>query len=87
MQVMAKASKNKLNQLKGKLKKEQEHLVKTQETINDLIKQIEGEQMEIFMKTLKEAGVEFEEAIDTVLMIGSDQSSAQFSKDVVEDKI
>ncbi|MGV8958394.1 hypothetical protein [Lactococcus lactis] len=84
---MAKASKNKLNQLKGKLKKEQEHLVKTQETINDLIKQIEGEQMEIFMKTLKEAGVEFEEAIDTVLMIGSDQSSAQFSKDVVEDKI
>ncbi|MGV8956309.1 hypothetical protein ACN9TB_00890 [Lactococcus lactis] len=84
---MAKASKNKLNQLKGKLKKEQEHLVKTQETINDLIKQIEGEQMEIFMKTLKEAGVEIEEAIDTVLMIGSDQSSAQFSKDVVEDKI
>ena len=55
---MAKVSKNKLNQLKSKLKKEEDNLIKIQENINDLKKQIESEQTELFMKTLKEAGVE-----------------------------
>lgn len=72
---MAKVSKNKLNQLKSKLKKEEDNLIKIQENINDLKKQIESEQTELFMKTLKEAGVDFEEAIDTVLLISSDQQT------------
>lgn len=75
MQIMAKVSKNKLNQLKSKLKKEEDNLIKIQENINDLKKQIESEQTELFMKTLKEAGVDFEEAIDTVLLISSDQQT------------
>lgn len=84
---MAKVSKNKLNQLKSKLKKEQDNLIKVQENISDLTKQIEEEQTEIFMKTLKEAGLEFEDAIDTVLMIGSDQPTPQIANDSLEDKI
>ncbi|MEY2388083.1 hypothetical protein KGN15_013360 (plasmid) [Lactococcus lactis] len=85
---MAKVSKNKLNQLKSKLKKEEDNLIKIQENINDLKKQIESEQTELFMKTLKEAGVDFEEAIDTVLLINSDQQpSLQLPNHSMEDSI
>ncbi|MDN5653169.1 DUF342 domain-containing protein [Lactococcus lactis] len=85
---MAKVSKNKLNQLKSKLKKEEDNLIKIQENINDLKKQIESEQTELFMKTLKEAGVDFEEAIDTVLLISSDQQpNPQLPNRSMEDSI
>ena len=85
---MAKVSKNKLNQLKSKLKKEEDNLIKIQENINDLKKQIESEQTELFMRTLKEAGVDFEEAIDTVLFISSDQQpSPQLPNHSMEDSI
>ncbi|MEG1487932.1 hypothetical protein [Lactococcus sp.] len=85
---MAKVSKNKLNQLKSKLKKEEDNLIKIQENINDLKKQIESEQTELFMKTLKEAGVDFEEAIDTVLLISSDQQpTPQLPNRSMEDSI
>ena len=85
---MAKVSKNKLNQIKSKLKKEEDNLIKIQENINDLKKQIESEQTELFMKTLKEAGVDFEEAIDTVLLINSDQQpSLQLPNHSREDSI
>lgn len=85
---MAKVSKNKLNQLKSKLKKEEDNLIKIQENINDLKKQIESEQTELFMKTLKEAGVDFEEAIDTVLLISSDQQpKPQLPNHSMEDSI
>lgn len=85
---MAKVSKNKLNQLKSKLKKEEDNLIKIQENINDLKKQIESEQTELFMKTLKEAGVDFEEAIDTVLLISSDQqANTQLPNHSMEDSI
>lgn len=85
---MAKVSKNKLNQLKSKLKKEEDNLIKIQENINDLKKQIESEQTELFMKTLKEAGVDFEEAIDTVLLISSDrQPNPQLPNHSMEDNI
>ncbi|KST90541.1 hypothetical protein P7H71_05010 [Lactococcus lactis] len=85
---MAKVSKNKLNQLKSKLKKEEDNLIKIQENINDLKKQIESEQTELFMKTLKEAGVDFEEAIDTVLLISSDQqTNPQLPNRSMEDSI
>jgi len=88
MQIMAKVSKNKLNQLKSKLKKEEDNLIKIQENINDLKKQIESEQTELFMKTLKEAGVDFEEAIDTVLLISSDQqTNPQLPNRSMEDSI
>ncbi len=88
MQTMAKVSKNKLNQLKSKLKKEEDNLIKIQENINDLKKQIESEQTELFMKTLKEAGVDFEEAIDTVLLISSDQQpNPQLPNRSMEDSI
>lgn len=80
---MAKVSKNKLNQLKSKLKKEEDNLIKVQENINDLKKQIESEQTELFMKTLKEAGVDFEEAIDTVLLISSDQQPNHSMEDSI----
>lgn len=85
---MAKVSKNKLNQLKSKLKKEEDNLIKIQENINDLKKQIESEQTELFMKTLKEAGVDFEEAIDTVLLISIDQqTNPQLPNRSMEDSI
>lgn len=85
---MAKVSKNKLNQLKSKLKKEEVNLIKIQENINDLKKQIESEQTDLFMKTLKEAGVDFEEAIDTVLLISSDQQpNTQLPNRSMEDSI
>lgn len=85
---MAKVSKNKLNQLKSKLKKEEDNLIKIQENINDLKKQIESEQTELFMKTLKEAGVDFEEAIDTVLLISNDQQpNPQLPNRSMEDSI
>ena len=85
---MAKVSKNKLNQLKSKLKKEEDNLIKIQENINDLKKQIESEQTELFMKTLKEAGVDFEEAIDTVLLLNSDnQTRLQSHNHYMKDRI